>query len=110
MTRPVGPRELPRCNLIHVTGEIDIANSAELQLRLETAVRSATKVAIDLREATFFDASGLSALLGGHRAAMGHGRSLVLVNVPEFLRRLLRITALDSVLPIATESDCRPDL
>lgn len=110
MTQPLRPEEVFECIRVHVAGEIDIANSAEPQVRLETAISSARTVEVDLREVTFFDASGLSALLGVHRVAMGRGRSQGLVSVPQFLRRLLRITSLDSVVSMASESECRPDL
>ena len=86
--------------MVPVSGEIDIANSGELGARLVAASGHGRLVAVDLRAVTFIDASGLTALLDGHRAAVERGGSLVLVNVPPAVSRVLRIAAVDSVLHI----------
>jgi anti-sigma B factor antagonist len=88
---------------VAVDGEVDLANSSELEMRLGAASRDGRLVVVDLAQVTFFDASGLTALLSGRRAAIEQGGSLILVNIPPFLRRMLTITSLDSVLLVETE-------
>ena len=95
--------------VVRVIGEIDLANSAELRSALEAVSRDADVVEVDLGEVTFFDATGLTALVYGHRAAVEHGGSLVLTRVPPFLRRLLEITGLESMLAASPEQGCRPE-
>lgn len=87
--------------VVPVAGEIDIANSAQLEARLLAAGAGGRRVVVDLGAVTFLDATGLTALLCGRRAAVEHGGSLVLADVPPSVSRILRITALDAVLPVA---------
>jgi anti-sigma B factor antagonist len=102
MTEPAEDRQ--ERVVVDVDGEIDIANAAELEARLAAASRHGRVVVVDLGRVTFFDASGLSALLGGRRAAIERGGSLLLANVPPFIRRILVLTSLDSVLQAEPES------
>ena len=85
-------------SVVRVAGDIDIANSVQLRSILEAAARDGVVVEVDMGEATFVDATGLTALLVGRRAAIGHGGSLVLTHVPPFFQRLLEIAALETVL------------
>lgn len=87
--------------MVRVAGDVDIANSAELDAQLLAASSNGGLVVVDLRAVTFMDASGLTVLLNGRRAAIGRGGSLVLENVPPSVSRILRITALDAVLSVA---------
>jgi anti-anti-sigma factor len=95
--------------VVRVIGEIDLANSFELRSALEAASRDADVVEVDLGEATFFDATGLTALVYGRRAAVAQGGSLVLTRVPSFLRRMLDITGLESMLAASPEHLCRTE-
>ena len=94
--------------MVRVIGEIDMANSSQLRSRLEAAAQGGGVVEVDLRETTFFDATGLTALVSGRRAAIEQGGSLVLTAVPPFLRRLLVITDLESTFDASPESRCEP--
>lgn len=83
---------------VQVTGEIDIANSAELRSRLEVATQNASIIEVDVHAATFFDATGLAALVSGRQSASQQGGRLVLTRVPPYLRRLVIIAGLDLLL------------
>ncbi len=95
--------------MVHVTGEIDIANSAELRATLLAAVADGRVVVVDLRAVTFLDATGLTALLSGREAAVEQGGSLVLANVPPSVSRIIEITALDSVLSVGGSPECQAE-
>lgn len=90
--------------VVHVAGEIDISNAAELQEKLESVSTDRRMVIVELSQVTFFDASGLSALVRGRTAAVMRGGSLILVDVPPFLLRLLAITSLEHLLTVAPEA------
>ena len=94
--------------VVTVVGEIDLANSAELRSRLEAASRNGGVVEVDLHRSTFFDATGLSALVSGRQTARGRGGRLLLTGVPPYLRRLLVVAELESLLTDAPEPLCRP--
>lgn len=95
--------------MVHVVGEIDIANSSNLEERLEAAATHGRVVIVNLGLTTFFDASGLSALLSGRTAAISRGGSLLLADVPTFLQRLLTITSLDATLTSVPTSGRSPE-
>jgi anti-anti-sigma factor len=60
---------------------------------------------LDLAGLQQVDATGLGVLVGGHRAALRAGRTLVLLDVPAQLERLLLVTRLHRV--IRTARSCR---
>jgi len=60
---------------------------------------------IDLNSVTYVDSSGLSALLVGNRLCGGSNGKLVLTGVGDFVRGLLQISRLDSILAMADTMD-----
>ncbi|MDX8147323.1 STAS domain-containing protein [Lentzea sp. BCCO 10_0061] len=56
--------------IVAVTGEVDIATAPLLRAELMTQLaQSPVALVVDLREVTFFDSSGIGALLTAHRQA-----------------------------------------
>lgn len=56
--------------VVTVTGEVDIATAPLLRAELTTQLaQSPVVLVVDLREVTFFDSSGIGALLAAHRQA-----------------------------------------
>lgn len=51
-------------------------------------------VLLDLREVSFMDSSGLSALIGVHKQLAAHGAAIRLTDPPAHVRRMLEITGL----------------
>ena len=86
------------CTVVTVSGEVDMQSAAPLERTLESAasssrVRSSCLV-VDLTELVFLDSSGLGVLISARNYALVRGVSMVLVNPPPLMRRLLTQTRL----------------
>jgi anti-sigma B factor antagonist len=87
--------------VLALTGEIDIANAAEVRAQLDVLVGSTTgDVRIDCSGLEFIDSSGLDVLVGTRRELEQRRRRLILARPTAWLRGLLVITALDQVFDV----------
>ncbi len=92
----------------HLTGEIDIYTTPDVQAALqEIEVAPGGVVVVDLREVTFLDSSGIGAVIGLHRRAARHGGHVRVVCVGAILR-LVRLMHLDEVLEVVTDLEHPP--
>lgn len=92
--------------LIGVSGELDISNSAELRRRVEQALEGPRNcVVLDLHRLTYMDSSGLAALIYAHQLTAEGGGSLAVAVGSESVRRTLEVRGLDGLLTIATTRD-----
>ncbi|MEZ0071519.1 STAS domain-containing protein [Planotetraspora sp. GP83] len=73
---------------VRLSGEIDLTNSEAVALALADARQGDDLVLVDIGQVTFIDLSGLRAL--ALLPAAPPRRGMRLVNMPPFLRRLLR--------------------
>ena len=81
-----------------LAGEIDFTSSGPIQSTLLSLILpGGGAVVADLSAVTFLDSSGLGVLVQAHRTAVERGNRLVVVASPP-VRKLLRLTGLDSVL------------
>jgi anti-anti-sigma factor len=97
---------------VEVGGEIDVESGPCLADRLCSTMRAyGPRIALDLTGVTFFDCSGVSALLASRRAAQMHGGWLRLVAVSQCVRRIIEITGLQDALamPSAGTALCPPE-
>jgi anti-anti-sigma factor len=86
-------------SLVGVTGELDMATSAELESALQRTDPQ-QRVVVDLTACDFLDSSAIRVLLGGAVRAESAGGSLSLVAPDPQLRRVLEIAGLEAKLPI----------
>jgi anti-anti-sigma factor len=94
-------RRLPGHTVIAVHGELDIATTASLRVRILTVLTDTTMpVIIDLSGVSFCDASGLALLVGARRRASLHGVAINLAAPRPNVAKLLRITGLDRAFSI----------
>jgi anti-anti-sigma factor len=83
---------------VHVFGEIDLSNAAELEKSLETAAATNGGVILDLTPCTYFDSSIIAVLI---RAMKRWGTRFAIVLPKEHrTRRIIRLCNLDHVLPL----------
>ena len=88
--------------LLALRGRLDVRAAADVRLALADAVAAGEgDLVLDLSELTAVDATGLGVLVGAHRAAGRASRTLVLLDVPEGVARLLFVTRLHRVLRTA---------
>jgi anti-sigma B factor antagonist len=99
----LGPLEIaqfsgPGYRGCRLTGEIDFTSTGPLQATLSAMILpGGGTVVVDLSGVDFIDSSGLGALVQADRIANERDTRLILVPSPA-VRRLLRVTALDTVL------------
>lgn len=90
-----------------LSGEIDVALTAELTEAISEAEHSAGPVEIDARHVTFMDSSGVALLARlAHRCP---GR-LTVIKPPDVVRFLLEITRLGDLLTIVEDDPGFPDV
>jgi len=94
--------------VVHFPGEIDLTTVENFRTAIRAAEAEGGDVVIDLREATFIDSTGISALIGAaHHAAERAAQVTVVVTQP-LMRRVFAMMQLDSMLtvePPLTASD-----
>ena len=87
---------LDGCLVVHVDGEIDLANSAVLQQYLVDQLdKDHAHIVVDLTGVGFLDSTALSALIVAYHAAKEMGGSLHLSGATGATRKVLVITQLD---------------
>jgi anti-sigma B factor antagonist len=93
------------CTIATVVGEIDIATVTLLRERLFELAASGRPLVADLDRVSFIDSGGLSAMVTAAKRAAAHGGSLRVVCARPEIRKLFRLTGLDSQIPLALSVD-----
>jgi anti-sigma B factor antagonist len=91
--------------VLHVTGELDMATVGDLEA--VTLALADYDLVVDMSGVTFMDASGIGALLGALRRSHDTGRWIALRSPTAPVRKVLRLSGADQVLPIQ-DGDGRP--
>ena len=88
--------------VIAVTGDLDIATADQLFREAHDALRAGegSTLVLDLSGVSFLDSSGIGTLVELRNVATDTGGALVLRRPSDRTRRLLEITALDTVFSI----------
>ncbi len=87
--------------ILVLTGEIDMATAGELKAAADRSLRTPTsRVVLDFAGVTFCDSQGLSTLISLNRQVSAAGSQLVLVNIGDFMGRLLEITGLRAAFEV----------
>jgi anti-sigma B factor antagonist len=87
-------------------GDIDMAVSDELRVRLGTLVdRGRVRLVLDLDAVMYIDSSGLGALVAAMKQARAAGGDIKVCALAGDVRAVLEMTRLDKVLPIHATRD-----
>ena len=90
--------------LAALSGEIDLSTVEEAAGQLRDAIEgSEGTVAVDLREVSFLDSSGLRLLLQLNQELIDAGRRMVVVQGPRRVARVFELTGAESELDIVAE-------
>ena len=96
--------------VVEVSGHVDSSNASELREALRR-VDDQDAVVIDLRCVPFMDSAGLGALICGIRELRIRGGRAALCTRPGAVHRLLHVTGLDRIVPVAESlEDARASL
>ena len=94
-----------RAVLVVVAGDLDIESASALSVAPDGDV---DLVILDARRLSFIDCSGLDAIVALHRRLRAENATLRLVVRPEsMMRHMLRITDLDTIIPIVAKPETR---
>jgi anti-sigma B factor antagonist len=93
--------------LVAVRGELDLGTAPQLEELLEPALSSSdSPVAIDLTGCEFIDSTGIALIVRAWQALdTDGGPGFALCGLDDQVRRLLRITGLESSIPIHPGAD-----
>ena len=87
--------------VFHVSGELDRASAQALDDELRKAIGEPSPVVLDLGDVNFIDSTGLQVLVLAAKQSALNGTSLKIVRVTDRVRRMIELTGLDRVLPLA---------
>jgi anti-sigma B factor antagonist len=102
------------CTVVRVSGELDMDTRPMLEDLLQEVVdQGARHVVLDFAGVTFMDSSGLGLLVVSLKALRDKGGRLCLAQVQKPVRKVLVLSAVDTVLPVydtvaAAEDDMPP--
>ena len=99
-------RPTPAYVLVTVSGEVDMDTAAELEDTLLTAAGHASRtlpLVLDLGGVGFLGSAGINAMITCHHRCSADGTSFVVAAPPRSVARVLRITAVDTVLTVVAE-------
>ncbi len=85
---------------MHVSGELDLASSPELERTIREAQRDASLVVLDPRGLTFIDCAGIHTIVEGAGRARREGGWLMLMVASPLVERLLALTGGDDLVTI----------
>jgi len=85
---------------IALDGRLDIAGAQAVDLKMNVAAGSATKLLIDLQNVTFLGSMGLRSIVLPARAVHSRGGKVVLFAPGEMVESVLKTSGIDSMLPI----------
>ena len=89
--------------VVAVAGEIDLATGEQFREAIDRALDQHGRVELDLRDTTFMDSTGLTALISAHHR-LGRNRDAVVVHNPSrMVRRLLDISGVGELIDVRTE-------
>ena len=92
--------------VVHVAGEVDLANAPELDGQLATVMsQSPNQLVVDLTDVTFMDSTGLGVLVRALKRSRELEIRLDLIVTNERVLKVIGITGLDTVLPIHSSMD-----
>ena len=104
----IDSRERDDAFRLSLSGELDITAAGEFDSHIrQVERRNPSAITLDLRELTFIDSSGLRSILTAQARAGSGGWDLVIVEAPEPVQRVLRITGLERHLTIVQDLDDR---
>jgi anti-anti-sigma factor len=87
-----------------LSDEFDLSAVEQVEHELRRAEeRRPALLVFDLRGLTFLDSSGLRVITSAYKRAEAEGRRLVLIEGPEIVMRVFRITQLDQRLEIVSD-------
>jgi len=84
-------------------GRLDIAGAQETDLKMNVIAGSQKAVLFDMQKVSFIGSMGLRTLVAPAQAIKGRGGKVVLFGPNEMVEKVLRSSAIDTLIPIHYE-------
>lgn len=93
-----------------LVGELDLSSASQVEEILkDLEAEGPALIVLDLRELTFMDSTGLRVMVSADARARDQARRLAIVQGPEPVHRVFRITGLDDHLDIVETPEAAQD-
>jgi anti-anti-sigma factor len=87
--------------VVALTGEVDLVEAPTLRKTLDELVRAGTPlILIDATELSFIDSTGIGVLVAAHNQLHANGGVLAVANLGEKPGRPVRLTEVDTAIPV----------
>lgn len=94
--------------VVHAHGDLDVAGAPGFRQALQEAVATGRpQVVVDLADVAFLDSAGLAVVFATQRQ-LPVSQRMVLTNVPDRMRRVLRLSAVESVVEVHGPGEPQP--
>ncbi len=98
----------PQAVVVEAHGELDVLSAPAFRTAMADAVGTGQPlVVVDLAHVQFVDSAGLAVVFGAQRT-LPVGQRMVLANVPDRMRRMLRLAAVDAVVDVHAPGEPQP--
>lgn len=90
-----------------LSGEIDHHSSKEIREEADACILKThpKEIILDFKNVTFMDSSGIGLIMGRYRLASSYGASVTVTETSAYLKRVMRIAGIDSIVTIKQNSD-----
>jgi len=100
-----------RIATLALNGRINAVTAPDLKAKLKNLVKDGyVKLIVDLTAVSFIDSSGLAALVSGFKAAKENGGTIILSGLSDQTRMVFKLTKLDTVFEIYSDSKAALDI
>lgn len=83
-----------------VSGKLDFSNARKISEQGRAMLKDIEKIKVDLSDLQQSDSSGLAVFIDWIRFAKSKQKDLLLIQVPQFIIDLGRVSGIDTILPI----------
>jgi anti-sigma B factor antagonist len=90
-------------SVVHLEGELDLANAPELSEAMDSVRGSRERVIVDVTDLEFIDSTGLRLLVVHHGHSIIGGFEFVIAGANADVSRTMRMAGLDVTLPLAPD-------
>ncbi len=90
--------------VMRLKGEIDHHTAGGVRKQLESEIKKsgAVNIALDFKEVTFMDSSGIGVIIGRYKTVTALGGSIVIYNASEQIKRLLEMSGIRKIAIICS--------
>ncbi len=103
----INTRRSDQWTILDVSGDIDLANSPAMRKALlnELKVQAKPRVALNLKDVSYIDSSGVASLVEGLKASRDAGSRFVLFNLTTGVREVMQLSKLVRIFEICENEE-----